>query len=150
MKTQTSIKKSLSLILVILIWIFCLSIAKSQTFTPLAKTTGQKSLIFQYDVLSLYSYLGIGPAFDCYGPYPCTGALVPRAYLHIQEPSVDPNFPLLKIEETTYGNQISFLSHNSNISYGIYQSGLSLSNYFEGSIGTLGDLNFNPIYALEI
>ena len=145
MKTKTSYKKSERMILFILFWILCINFTESQTYWwPIPKIgyPQNPSIITQYDQ-TIYHYLGIGPDFNCLS-WPCTTGYTPNAYLHIREPlSPNNNFSLFEIEETTNGNLISFLSHNATTSYGIFQSGTGLNNYFEGSIGTRSNFSFD-------
>lgn len=62
------------------------------------------------------------------------GITLPQAKFHIQVPSPLTGTPIFVVETPTVGSiKHLFTNSDGSISYGIYQSGYSLNNYFEGS-----------------
>lgn len=117
------------LIMICFLLIFLSPIIQGQTWTPLAKiATPYSSILIQYDNLNT-KYLAIG----------VSSPIVPSAKFHIKDAlSTTPLFQV----EATGGGLMKYLFTSGPSSYGIYQQGPVLLNYFDGNIQCNSSLSF--------
>lgn len=136
MKTKNSFyKREFSVIFIMIFWVTGLGSANAQT-AHLAKSLTAPynvapyiSELIQYDFGQLHRF-GIG--ID-----------VPQAKFHIQVPTLT-TLPSFEVEIPNIGSIKHLFTDLSGLkSYGIYQQGSSLQNYFEGDVICNSELGFD-------